>query len=322
MGIGFSLNSSTSEQNYWNNISQNIQQSCTSQIQSDVNGNVIIINGSSIAGNATGVNSMVSTDASCLMVSSMNDNISDILSSIASQTNNTTTDMFGDFDWTNSINIFNAEQSVTNNITQITQANCSSSTISSVSDNFVYVANTSIGGNFVGVSTTASANSSCSLNNTMKNSVYNQAQASATQSNTTTGMFAAIAGIIAACVVVVIIFIIILFAAGALGYVGYKGFGGKTPPPVSPIDDKLSAIQKLGLSSDEVDSLSQSLVPGSSANKTLTSSKTPASTLSKTPANKTTTSTLSKTPTSVKTSTSTLSKTPTSVKTPTTVKTK
>lgn len=250
-------------QNFMNNISQVDQQECIATVTDTANNNVVIVNGANIAGNFTGVSSTTSTDATCLMVSTMDTSVSNILSASLQQTNSTETDMFGDFSFSTSDNKFNITQSVTNNISQINEALCAANTVTSTDNNYVYVTNSRIGGDFVGVANTANASADCSMSNTMKVVTYNQAQASASQSNTTEGIFGAIVAAFAAIIGLIIVGVIVLFATGAIGYVGYSAYTGKTPQLFgqSPGESALQAAENLGLTPDVLAAATGNSIP-------------------------------------------------------------
>lgn len=222
MGGVFSQNIANIQQSFMNNITQNNQQSCQATVSNQANNNVVIVNGATINGNFTGVTTNVSTDASCLMVSNMDDSISNILSASLQQTNTTETDWFNGFSFDSNTNVFDIAQSVTNNISQINQATCSANQVSSTSNNYIYLTNATVNGDFVGVSDTLTASASCSITNAMKNSTYNSAAAVANQTNTDKGMFVTMVGSFAGIIGLIIIIVIILFAVGAIGFVGYE----------------------------------------------------------------------------------------------------
>lgn len=237
-------NTSDIQENFINNILQQSQQNCIATVVNEANNNVVIVNGTNIGGDFTGVSTTTSTDATCLMVSSMEDSVSSILSAIVQQTNKSQTDWFNGFQIKDSNNTFDVVQSVVNNILQINETTCAASTITSASNNYVYVTNANVGGNFIGVTDKADASASCTMTNTMKNTTYNQAQASATQTNIDLGMFSGFLGIIAAIIGVVIVGVIILFGAGIVGYFGYKKFFQK--PSESHMEEDIEKeLQKI-----------------------------------------------------------------------------
>ena len=244
-----SSNVANIQQQFMNNITQEDQQNCIATVNNQANNNVIIVNGANIKGDFTGVATTVNTDATCLMVSNMEDSVQNILSAIVQQTNEAETDWFNGFQITDQSNTFNVNQSVTNNINQINQQTCAANTTTSTSNNYVYVGNTNIGGNFVGVTDTANASANCSMTNSMKNSTYNQAQASGTQSNTVKGMFVSIITAFAAIIAIIVIGVIILFATGSIGYVGYKKYSAPTSQTQQE-NAELAAAAQLGLTPD------------------------------------------------------------------------
>ena len=263
--VSITANIADIQQSFMNNITQDDQQNCTAVSTSTTNDNVVIVNGANIGGDFTGVSNTTTTDASCLMVSNMEDSVADILSATIAQTNTSETDWFNDFEISEGINEFNLTQTVTNNISQINQATCSANTTISSNNNYVYLTNADIGGNFVGVTSSSSAAATCSMNNIMKNTTYNQAQANTSQSNTMEGMFVAMVAAFASVVGLIVIAVIILFAVGALGFVGYeatsshKSSSGAPPAPEPEVEaenQELAEADQLGLSPEVLSSLS------------------------------------------------------------------
>lgn len=211
------------------NVTQSNQQLCVATVNDQANDNVVVVSGSNFKGNFTGVATTTSTDATCLISSSMSDTVSNILSASLQQTNKAETDLFNDFAITVESNTFNIDQSVTNNISQINQEVCSANNTTSSSNNYIYVSNSTVGGDFVGVSNKADASADCNMQNYMKNGTYNQAQASATQSNSVQGMWATLLGAITSIITIIVIAVIILFSVGSLSYVGYAKVKGRAP---------------------------------------------------------------------------------------------
>ena len=206
-----------------NNIVENDQQSCKSTATSIADNNVIIVNGAKIKGNFTGVQVGTATDATCLMTSTMSNNITSIVTAIQQQANRANTDLFNDGNLVNDENnTFNLDQTITNNISQINQTLCDASNITQSSNNYVYVANTSVGGNFVGVASNSSSKANCSMTNMMKNVVYNRQQADVTQSNRITGMFAGILGAVVLIVGLIVIILIVLCSISAISAGGHR----------------------------------------------------------------------------------------------------
>lgn len=245
-----SSNGAFIQQQFMNNILQQDQQNCISAVVNNANNNVTIITGSTIGGDFTGTAVTATADATCLMVSNMQDSVSSILASTIQQTNEAQTDWFNGFQFNDQSNVFDINQSVVNNISQINEALCQASATVSSSNNYTYISNSRIGGNYVGVSSVANASANCNITNSMKNTTYNQTQASGTQSNTIKGMFVAIAGIIAFFIGILIIGIIILYSVGAIHHVGYT-----TAKPLSEADQELAAATELGLTPETLQTL-------------------------------------------------------------------
>lgn len=236
------------QQGFYNNILQKDQQNCIAQTNQSSSGNVVIVSGATINGDV-GVQTTTNTDATCLMVSNMEDSIGNQLAAITQQTNTAATDLFGDFQYTEETNIFNVDQSVTNNIAQINEATCAASSITSANNNYIYVSDTTVNG-FVGVNSASNASANCSMTNMMKNTTYNQAQASATQGNTVVGMFAAFFAVLGGIIGLIIIITIIMYSTGAFKKVGYTQGQGQQQTQETPEEKALREAQDLGLTPD------------------------------------------------------------------------
>jgi len=256
-----STNIANIQQDFMNNITQQSQQSCLAVSTPSSNNNVVIVNGANIGGDFTGVSQTTTTDASCLIVSNMEDSVSTILSATLSQTNTTETDWFNGFQFTADTNQFDLTQSVVNNISQINQTTCSANNSQSSNNNYVYLTNANVGGDFVGVTTSSNASASCTMNNIMKNNTYNQGQAQDAQGNTIKGMFVAMLASFAFIVGIIVIGVIILFAVGALGFVGYgassshKSSSSSSPSQMSKEDQELQEASDLGLTPEVLSTL-------------------------------------------------------------------
>lgn len=257
MGASVSTNIANVQQSFFNNITQQSQQNCISTSPTNVSNNTIIVTNSTISGNFTGVSVTTTTDASCLMVSNMDNSVSNILSSTLQQTNQAETDWFSGL-LTVTNNIFNVNQSVTNNINQINQATCAANTITSINNNYEYISATRIGGDFIGFSTNSMTNASCSMSNVMKNVTYNQAQSSASQSNSIQGPFVAIIGTIILIVGIAVIAMMILHGSKSINHVGYQTVPQTQPAPISSDESDLQSAQRLGITPEMLSNLTSS----------------------------------------------------------------
>lgn len=223
MGGNIQSNTSNIKQDYMNNIVQTNQQSCQSKSVTVANDNIIIVEGAKIKGNFTGVSLGTSTDATCLMTSTMENNVKSILSAVQKQENQANTDLFNDGVLVNKeSNTFNLDQTVVNNISQINQTICDAQNIQSTDANYIYLANSSVGGNFIGVSSNSSSKANCSMTNMMKNVVYNQQQASAAQGNKIVGMFAGILGSVVLIIGLIVLILIVMCTISAVSVGGHR----------------------------------------------------------------------------------------------------
>jgi len=266
---GANSNIANFQQSFYNNITQESQQDCIATVNSETNNNVIIVQGGTINGNFTGATTTVSSDASCLMVSNMGTSVSNILAATEAQTNVSEADPLGGGQWTNNTNVFNVSQTVANNISQINKALCAANVSVSANNNYVYMSDETVNGNYVGVQNNSNAQANCSMSNNMKVQTYNQAQASGSQGNTSMGLFGAIVAMIAAVIGIIIVGVIVMFSVGAVGTIGYeylKTRHGATA--MSASDSAIKAAEALGLSADQIAAIAGTTpgtTPGTSA---------------------------------------------------------
>jgi hypothetical protein len=256
--VSSQTNVSSFQQSFINNILQQSQQNCLVQSTNTASNNVTIINGATIDGNVIGVTITAHTDASCLMTSSMEDSVQNMLSAILQQANQAATDIMNGGQITMETNTFSIDQSVTNNISQINQTTCSVNTSTSTNNNYLYVSG-KVGGNVIGVTQATDTKMNCSVSNIMKNTTYNQAQASATQSNTAVGMFALMFAVIGGIIGLFVIGYIIYYATGSSRNVGYQA------PRLTREQEELQAAQTLGLGPEELQILAEGGVSASPA---------------------------------------------------------
>lgn len=197
MGASFSIQASREVSKFLNNVTQVNQQTCQFQQQASNSGQVIVITDSDISNARIGQSIQVSTDASCLIASDMQENIANILKATTVQ------DKVGEYgplaswgtfetSWT----LSDIKQNVTNNIYQICQATCSSSNITSNDNQYIYLKGDDASGAFIGQSIDSNANSSCSMNNYMKFSLYNLTALLAASKVSHEGAFGALGAII------------------------------------------------------------------------------------------------------------------------------
>ena len=144
-----STNVAVIQQSFMNNVTQVSQAYCQATAAPNVSGSVVILNGVNVKGNVTGVTSTSQADASCIIVSTMDNSVTQILEATTQQTNSTETDWFNGFQFTADQTVYDLSQSGVNNINQINQSTCTANDTPNVSNNYVYISG-KVGGNFVG----------------------------------------------------------------------------------------------------------------------------------------------------------------------------
>jgi hypothetical protein len=228
-------NSYTNIQEVTNNITQINQSSCTATVQNESGGNFIILDGVRVAGDVYGSITRIKTNASCIMSSSNEANIDNLLESLADQGKTTensgfSLDAVAIIDklksQNNSIDI---RQYITNNITQMNINTCSSNIINTESPNYTYIRGGSVGGSVIGSDTTAESSSSCTITNNSKLIIYNDILSDGDQSNDLKGFFTTLVIGFVVIIGIVIFGVIILFSTGAIGHVGYKKNKNQAP---------------------------------------------------------------------------------------------
>lgn len=273
-----SSNVSSIQQSFMTNITQANQLTCQAQSTPTQDNNFVAVSGTTVQGNFVGVGTCANTDASCLIVSNMNNSITNILTASLSQNNQTETDWFNGFQFTADTNYFDMNQSVTNNINQINQSTCAANSAPDLSNNYIYVANTKVKGNFVGVGSKSNASANCSMTNTMKNNTYNQAQADANQSNVIKGMFVSMVGAFTTMIIIIVIAVVILFSITAIAKVGYSKTSKSGAAKPLTLEQQLLAAESLDLSSVPPAEMSPTMAPTISPTITPTMASTSPST--------------------------------------------
>lgn len=209
------------------NVFEETATSCNATCTEVQSGNVVIIENDTIGGSA-GFAESCQVSASCMMNNTLDTQVTDILSSITSQSNSAVTDILSSLSFNNETNSANITQNTTQNITQIIDSTCNATLAFTQTDNLFYASDSGISGfaGFqIGQDVPSSANASCSMSNMSKAVVYNSVQAQTTQSNSTMGAFALIAAAIVACLIIGGILIV------AMG--GMKSFNKSGTPAAS-----------------------------------------------------------------------------------------
>lgn len=234
MGLTLGFQATNLQQEFLNNIVQENQQSCSSTVTPTNSNQVIIATNSKLNGATIGQINQTSTDASCLITAGMQTSVANILSATTQQTSSSESDILSIFSAQENFAATNLKESVTNNIYQISQASCTSSTAPANSSQYAYFSGDSLNNAFIGQSNTTNATSSCSMTNFMKINTYNQGQGDAGQQSKQVGTLGAIGGVIAVILVIVIILVGMFFLVTLLK----RGKGGKKGVDHCTIDPK------------------------------------------------------------------------------------
>lgn len=240
----FSSNFNEVNQNITNSILQSNSQNCISNATGTANNNTTIIAGN-IKGNATGTSTTVKSDASCIIVSSLQSSIENILAAMSQQKNTSIDGIFNAFKFEGTSNINVVNQNINNNIMQLNQQLCQANAYSSASGNYTYVQKSAtVNGNFIGASVESDASANCNMSNFIKNIIYNQEQSTNNQNNISKDAIAAVIGMIIAAFVV-------LGICGAVTAL----IVGKKPANKNPEDSTDQELQELnGIEGDSSNS--------------------------------------------------------------------
>jgi hypothetical protein len=237
MGGNVSRETVNIQQNIINDITQSNQQNCVAQTQSSQSGNTVIINGSVINGDFTGILQQTNTDATCIMTSSMESSVENLLQNISIQSTSMQTSPFDFLSSDRSYIDYDLKTTIQNQISQINEQGCIASSITSTNNNYVYVGDSTINGNFVGVSSASNANASCTMSNYAKSQAYNSLTTDNVQKSKFTNILAVLIG------VALIIFVLI----GGVGVVvGLIYFSNKKKPELTDKEKQDQMYDELG----------------------------------------------------------------------------
>lgn len=196
-----------------NAVSSTCSAVCT-QIQS---GNTVIIQGSTVGGITFDQQCTVSLQ--CTINNNLNTQLTNLLDAM-SQQKSITANGFPDFNINGVEQSSDANQVITNSLTNYTNSACTAASVQNQNNNYVYVSNSNVEGQ-IQFNQSADVVSNCSLSTISSLVASNQASASASQSATILGT----TGILIAIIIVVIILFIGIFLLTRLG--GKKGGGGE-----------------------------------------------------------------------------------------------
>ena len=211
-----------------NSILQVSNESCLSQCTADTSGNTIIVSG--VKAKDFNFNSVCQSSASCVMNSSLDTSVQNIMKAMADQTAVTQLGLLN-FNMSNTSNSVNIEQDITNQITQVMNSTCQS-TSTSINDNNIFIFKNSSLDNF-GIGASGTASSNCVMTNTARAVAFNEQTASSSQSAKRESVLAMI--VIAIVIGIIAIGgLVVIFLMSPSGQKTVDKMSGKTPTPAAP----------------------------------------------------------------------------------------
>ena len=233
-------NSAKAIQTISNNVWQASSASCIGTCQATNVNTTVLLSGTQVSGDINVV-ATCPASASCAMQSTLETNITNIMSSMAEQNNVTSQILPISFDFNGKNNSFSVNQAVQNNITQVLQSTCQATSNTLNLNTTVVGSNTTdVGGN-INITASGSANANCTINNLARMSLFNQLTASTAQTDRGTNTLATVMIVIVIVIVIgAIIAIIIIGPVGVARVV--KAKRGKSTPTGPSEGQTLAAL--------------------------------------------------------------------------------
>lgn len=187
----------------------------------------IVISNTTVGGNVD-ITNQCNASASCVMQSTLDGQVQNIMSSMTQQENVTTQLLPIAFDFNNKNTSVQIKQNITNNITQTMQAVCQATSNTIQTNPTIVGSNATVGGN-LSITGGGSANASCTITNLARMNLFNQS----TSTNNQTTKQASVLGIMMIAIVLImvigaIILVIIIGPAGLAAVVGMESSGKKS----------------------------------------------------------------------------------------------
>ncbi|MCH9733482.1 MAG: hypothetical protein K0U78_02850 [Actinomycetia bacterium] len=186
-------------------VTTNFENKCLVNVRENFNGNVVVVNGTKVNGNFVGIMNKVSVDSSCQLMNSMEEYVEATLDNIAKASSKTQHDMFNGFTFSGQDNEADLVDRITTNITNTISNTCNFKKSTSFVGNTVFVTD-SVTNNFIGITNTSDAHSTCAIHNFAKSQATGKASNDSRQTSTTTGMFVGIVVAIVVAFAMIIIF--------------------------------------------------------------------------------------------------------------------
>lgn len=201
------------QQQITNDIIQQNQQNCTQLNSSIDDDNSVYVLNSYVGGNVIGASQAVSTDVTCVITSGMSSQVESMLKSTADQGVSDESGLISQ-----ALSTFQSgtdqsldiEQRVINSISQLNTSLCQAAQITSASDNLVYVSNSDVAGDVIGVTTSSDFSSTCSLTNIAKLRVSSDLSSDSKQDITRKSALAHIVTVVFVAFLLIIGFILLL----------------------------------------------------------------------------------------------------------------
>jgi hypothetical protein len=206
MGTNVSQNL-TETQSISNNALNAVTSICNTDCSQIESGNTVIIQGTTISGNIT-FNQSCIVEQKCQIQNNLSTQVSNILDASGKQTS-ITANGFPDFNFNGVEQSATSTQIITNRLTNLSNATCSTNSTQIQNSNYTYLSSDVVKGSLE-FDQTADVNASCVLTNTSSLVASNQASANLAQSSTILGT----TGLIIALIIVVVIIVVVIFIIG------------------------------------------------------------------------------------------------------------
>lgn len=229
MGL-ISFNDTNTQQNFYNQVNEITKNTCTVVTDQSISGQFIDVSNSTINGVSVGINTQNTVDASCVISSSMDSSVTNMLTSIVDQETKSESGLLSALTLSATLDKTNIVQACTNVINQINSATCTAASYNPIKDQYIYAANTTINsgnGTFLGISSNSNTSASCSMSNYMKSLSYNDILANSSEKYKSKGMFTTILTSIALIGGFLVLFMIVVGLIGGGGYIILKSSGNK-----------------------------------------------------------------------------------------------
>jgi len=207
-----------------NNLYENSSSACIATCTSIVNRPTTVVSNTSVGGNIN-IQAQCNASASCVMQSTLDSSVENIMSSLSQQENVTTQLLPIAFDFNNKNTSSTISQQITNNITQNIQSICQATNTTLVNNPTTVFSNDKIGGSINIGTNQGSASANCTINNLSRIRLFNQSTSRNAATTSQSNVFGTI--MIAIVIIIVIGAIILVIIIGPMGVAAIMGHGKK-----------------------------------------------------------------------------------------------